>query len=153
MGDDLYAEDWVREGFVTCGAPFYAPIAGNVIYAGINTAGNDSANYGYQVVIRSTINRDYVFRVAHLQAGSLTKVAGDVVSVGELIGRVGNTPNLSTCHAQMALYKDITMVGPYGTKGLPNVRAGLPPSGIISPASSPFAMGFKVNAPGRIANP
>jgi murein DD-endopeptidase MepM/ murein hydrolase activator NlpD len=152
-GDDQYAEDWVG-GSSTCGAPFYAPIAGKVIYAGYTGAGTGFASYGYQIVIRSTINRFYAFRVAHLQAGSITKVKGDYVRVGELIGRVGNTPNWSTCHAHMVVYKNINAVSSLnGLNGVDNLKAGSSPSGAITPAASPFAAPFNPNAPGRIANP
>jgi murein DD-endopeptidase MepM/ murein hydrolase activator NlpD len=153
IGDDQYARDWVG-GPSTCGAPFYAPIAGKVIYAGYTGAGTGFASYGYQVVIRSTLNRFYAFRVAHLQAGSITKAKGDYVSVGELIGRVGNTPNWSTCHAHMAVYKNIDAVSPLnGLKGVDNLKVGSSPSGAITQASSSFASPFNPNAPGRIPNP
>jgi murein DD-endopeptidase MepM/ murein hydrolase activator NlpD len=150
-GDDLYAEDWVG-GASTCGAPFYAPIAGKVIYAGYTGAGTGFASYGYQVVIRSTLNRFYAFRVAHLQAGSITKAVGDYVRVGEMIGRVGNTPNWS-CHAHLVVYKNINTVNPNGIKGVDYLKAGASPSGAITQNASPFASEFNPNAPGRIANP
>ena len=152
IGDDVYAEDWVA-GASTCGAPFYAPIAGKVIYAGYTGAGTGFASYGYQVVIRSTLNRFYAFRIAHLQAGSITKSFGDYVRVGELIGRVGGTPNWS-CHAHMVVYKNINAVSPLnGIKGVDNLKAGSSPSGAITQSTSPFASQFNPNAPGRIANP
>jgi murein DD-endopeptidase MepM/ murein hydrolase activator NlpD len=151
IGDDQYAQDWVG-GPSTCGAPFYAPLAGKVIYAGYTGAGTGFASYGYQVVIRSTLNRFYAFRVAHLQAGSITKAVGDYVRVGELIGRVGNTPNWS-CHAHIVVYKNINAVNPNGIKGVDYLKAGASPSGAINSNPSPFAVSFKVNAPGRIANP
>jgi murein DD-endopeptidase MepM/ murein hydrolase activator NlpD len=153
VGDDQHAEDWAS-GAYTCGAPFYSPIAGTVLYAGYTGDGSGFASYGYQIVIRSSINRGYAFRVAHLQAGSITKTVGSQVSVGELIGRVGGTPNWS-CHAHMVVYKDIRMTSPInGLKGVDNLKLGSSPSGAVTSSYvSPFPMEFNPDAPGRPMNP
>lgn len=153
VGDDQYAEDWVNGSPARCGDNVYAPIAGTVIYAGYTGDGSGFASYGYQVVIRSSIDRDYAFRVAHLQAGSIIHSVGAVVSVGDYIGRVGNTPNWSICHAHFALYKDIKLTSSNGYTGVQNLRAGSSPSGAITNSPSPFAQEFNPNAPGRRPNP
>ncbi len=109
---------------------------------------------GVQIVIRSSINRGYAFRVAHLQPGRITKTVGSTVSVGELIGRVGGSPNWS-CHAHMVVYKDIRLTSPInGLKGVDNLKLGSSPSGAVTSSyASPFPMAFNLNAPGRPMNP
>ncbi len=96
-GGDYYADDWANG---TCGTDFKAPISGKVIFSGYINNG-----YGNQVVIQSTDNYNFAFRVAHLQSRSVWN--GQWVNAGQVIGKVGTTGNSTGCHGHVVLYKNI----------------------------------------------
>ena len=62
-------------------------------------AGNPSGSLGVFVVVAHTIDgKELTSTYGHLQYGSLTVGVGDTVSVGEILGRVGNTGTSTGSH-------------------------------------------------------
>jgi len=94
---DYYADDWKNGG---CGTYFKAPFSGKVIFAGEVTWG-----YGKQIIIQSTQNGNFAFRIAHLQGIYVWN--GQYVKAGQIIGTVGTTGNSTGCHGHCVLYKNI----------------------------------------------
>lgn len=102
---DYYADDWVTSQG-TLNQAMYSPIAGTVIYAAqaVSGSGGDPA-YGKQVIVRSSQNNTFAFRVAHLNTISVS--VGQVVSEGTLLGKIGSTGNSTGPHAHTVLYRNL----------------------------------------------
>lgn len=117
FGSDYYAMDWSNRLVPTCDSPFYAPLNGEVILVNgsCQTHCTPSAAlcgaYGNQIIIRSTDNPAYFFRVAHLATVNVHQ--GKMVKAGDLIGTIGSTGNSTGPHAHVALYRntDIFLTG------------------------------------------
>lgn len=137
IDDDYYADDWIRynsqDQNISCGENVYAPFAGTVLYAGRLTY-----SYGRTVIIRSTANNGFAFRVAHLQSISGSVTTGGSVSEGQYLGKVGDDDGTSNgetsnfgCHAHAVLYKNIN-----NSTALANLGGGHAPSGDIGSQTS-----------------
>jgi Peptidase family M23/Secretion system C-terminal sorting domain len=96
---DQYADDWAGGNHSACGWNIYSPFCGTVITAGWCNS------YGYNVVIRSTANSGFAFRVAHLS--SVTVSVGQSVDRNTRIGVLGTTGNSTGCHAHTVLYRNV----------------------------------------------
>ncbi|MEM6379430.1 MAG: M23 family metallopeptidase [Bacteroidota bacterium] len=96
---DFYALDWLRPLVATCGVDFKAPLSGKVIWTG----GSDEG-YGKQIIIQSDQDSTFAFRIAHLEA--ITARLGQIVKIGDVIGRIGDTGN-GPCHGHLVLYQKI----------------------------------------------
>lgn len=115
-GGDYYADDWAN---YTCGTEVKAPFSGKVIYSGWS----DAWGYGNQIVIQSTDNYNFAFRIAHMQNIYYWK-KGDYVQAGQLIGHVGTTGNSTGCHGHCVLYKNIYQNYKWGQTGLYRLERG-----------------------------
>jgi hypothetical protein len=82
----------------TFGAQVLSPAAGVVVHAVDGLPDGDSRRVlpGNHVIIRLT--QDRFVALAHLQQGSVAVVEGDVVTVGQPIGRAGNSGNSDFPH-------------------------------------------------------
>lgn len=122
---DHYAKDFgkldisIYDSQVTCNQTFNSPLNGTVIHI---TLGNSpycenlnlpqsSFNYGNQIVIQSSTNPDFAFRVSHLNSINSNLTEGDFVYVGSPLGEVGSTGVISA-HAHCVLYKNINQAIP-----------------------------------------
>ncbi|MBK7872320.1 MAG: T9SS type A sorting domain-containing protein [Saprospiraceae bacterium] len=108
VGQDFYALDWYSDE--PCNKTFYAPIEGNIVCESHNCApdcGFSSPCNGYanQVLIRSSLDSNFIFRVAHLNFTYVER--GDYVKVGDPIGAVGSTGLSRGAHAHCVLYKNV----------------------------------------------
>lgn len=143
MGGDSYADDWSRGAGATLGQIFNSPMAGTVIFAGqggdIYPAGVYS--FGNQVIVRSSENSTFAFRVAHLSLISVS--VGQTVSAGTKLGEVGSTGNSTGAHAHCVLYKNLDQT--YGTlTGLQRLQGGYGFG--YSGAANQFAAAYYFNA-------
>lgn len=105
---DYYADDWVTY-YGTQNKPMYSPISGTIIYAdwvNANTNPTGDPLYGRQVVVLSSQNNTFAFRVAHLETISVS--VGSNVSEGDLLGYIGSTGNSSGPHAHTVLYRNLS---------------------------------------------
>lgn len=131
IDDDYYADDWIRFRSVSpydnisCGENVHAPFDGTVLYAN-----RLAYSYGRTVILRSSANNTFAFRVSHLQSIAAGITSGATVSQGQIIGKVGNDAGTSgavfVCHAHAVLYKNITT-----GNALTNLMGGHAPSGDI----------------------
>jgi murein DD-endopeptidase MepM/ murein hydrolase activator NlpD len=107
-GSDYYAIDWSSNQFPVCDSPFYAPLSGKVVavYGACSTFCAASiavcGAYGNQILIRSDVNPDFYFRVAHLARVYVSQ--DETVQPRQLIGRVGGTGNTQGPHAHCVVY-------------------------------------------------
>lgn len=105
---DYYADDWVT-AYGTMNKPMYSPISGTIIYAdwvNANTNPTGDPLYGRQVVVLSSQNNTFAFRVAHLETISVS--VGNTVSEGDLLGYIGSTGNSDGPHAHTVLYRNLS---------------------------------------------
>ncbi len=153
VDDDYYALDWARSGgdVNTCGQEFRSPLEGTVIYAAQHSTG-----YGNTVIVQSTQNGNFAFRVSHLQ--SISVADGQTVQVGTRLGYVGADGGNFSCHVHAVLYKNIySRISPGSPRGIDYLAIGHAPSGSVSaglPANL-FAAQYNFNAScnnARIAN-
>ena len=96
-------------------APLYAPVQGTVVIAsdtmedsdGANMVSNQEDAVGNTVVIETEEGLFVVF--AHLRQGSVTVSEGEPVTVGDPIGKVGNSGNTTVphLHFQIQTHKDV----------------------------------------------
>ncbi len=107
---DMYAEDWGLPGDDDCNKDFYAPFDGKVLYAGWVDNSRPTFSYGLNVVIQSSSNPDFAFRVGHLN--SISIISSIPIKAGQKIGTIGTTGNSTKCHAHLVLYKNLS--APYG---------------------------------------
>ena len=90
----------VNENYWAYGQRLLAPAAGTVVTAidglpdQIPPVGSDLANPAGNHVVIEVADGEYLL-IAHMQPGSLTVAAGDVVESGQQIGLVGNSGNTS----------------------------------------------------------
>ena len=117
LGGEYYADDWSRTGGAL-GAAFNSPLGGTVLFVG--TGGEPT--YGNQVVVRSSQDPNFAFRVAHLSLVSVT--VGQTVSVGTKLGEVGSTGNSTGPHAHCVLYKSIDQTYLGGLTGVQRLQQG-----------------------------
>lgn len=91
-------EGKAHEESCTFGATILAPAAGVVVHVvdGLPDGNSRQELAGNHIVIQMTENR-YV-ALAHLQQGSIVVESGDVVEIGQRIGRAGNSGNSDFPH-------------------------------------------------------
>jgi hypothetical protein len=129
------------EDYYTYGRPVLAPADGIV-----RVVQNDQPNQpiGASRFLRTAGNHlvlevapDEFLVIAHMQPGSITLVPGDAVSVGQAIGRVGNSGNSSEPHVHIHLQDSVrAFLGEgipfyfhdYRVRGL-NIERGMPQGG------------------------
>lgn len=106
-----FAQDW---NYKTdeCNYDFYSPLAGTVLYSSwgciansCTSKGGCTTSWGNTIVIRSTYDPSYIFRIAHLQNFARNFQSGDNINSGEKLGRIGNTGSSSNTHAHCQLNK------------------------------------------------
>lgn len=96
----------------SCDRIIKSPIDGKVIFVDDNfdpvcdEFDNSIGGYGNQVVIQSSIDKTFAFRVAHLNFINSLQIGDDVV-VGQEMGTVGGTSQQQNPHAHCGLYKNI----------------------------------------------
>jgi murein DD-endopeptidase MepM/ murein hydrolase activator NlpD len=90
------------------GTPVVAPFGGTVSWVQYQAGGA-----GWYVVLHALDGRDYVFM--HLQAGSIEVKAGDTVTTGKLLGKVGTTGDSTGPH----LHFEVWTGGPWQFGGKP----------------------------------
>jgi len=97
----------------SCDRPIFSPIDGEVIY--INNSfdpicdelDDTVSGYGNQIVIQSSIDKTFAFRIAHLNSITDDLEIGSMVSLGEEIALTGGTSGQEFPHAHCSLYKNI----------------------------------------------
>lgn len=119
LGGDWFAEDWGLPGSQDCDSVIKSPLDGTVIFSGYG----GETGYGIQVVIRSSVNNQFAFRVCHLSSSLVSM--GSNVSAGQVIGRIGTTGSSTGCHAHTALYKNITSIYSGTTTAVQRLQSGL----------------------------
>ncbi len=142
---DYYAIDWNNTQFLSdCNEPFLSPLAGTVYveYGSCSASCGNTTNcgshlYGNNVIIISSINPTYAFRVAHLN--SLCVATGDHVNIGSQLGIIGNTGNSYGSHAHCATYKNLN-----GSTNYP--FGGSPWGGSSGQPANNYAVAFKFDA-------
>lgn len=87
-----------------CGAPLYAAAAGTVTRTG--------SYYDYGNVVFLDHGNDIQTAYGHLQWGTQTVQEGDVVDVGEVIGREGTTGVSTGCHLHFEVWVNGTRIDP-----------------------------------------
>lgn len=109
--DDRFAQDWNRCGNNDDGTWFVAPVDGKVVYAGKqNTVA--MRDFGYRVdIVQELGDKKLMFRIAHLQNGSIpsglvvgSHVLGGITYLGK-IGGSGQVDNSYSPHAHCVLYE------------------------------------------------
>jgi len=118
---DYFSDDWNWGDSASsdCGVDFYSPLDGTVIFTGTGA----EAGYGNQVVVQSSDNSNFAFRVAHLQTVSVSK--GQTVSRGIKLGEIGKTGDDSyTCHAHAVLYRNISQIYSGSQTALDRLKSG-----------------------------
>jgi hypothetical protein len=109
--DDHLAEDWNNCDHNDDDEWFVSPVDGKVVYAGKqNTVA--MRDFGYRVdIVQELGNKKLMFRIAHLQNGSIptslvvgSQVLGGVTYLGK-IGGTGQTDNSYNPHAHCVLYE------------------------------------------------
>lgn len=90
-------------GMFGAGMPVYSQSTGKVLTSGYS----DTA--GYWVVVDSN---GTIFKYMHMQKGSLTKKAGQLVTAGEVIGKVGSTGFSTGAHLHFQVEKGGKAVNP-----------------------------------------
>lgn len=98
----------VNEDYYAFGQTLYAPADGEVISA-VNDLpdvmpqlGSDPVNVAGNHVIIKVAEGEYLL-IAHMQEGSVLVEAGDMVTAGQEIGRVGNSGNTTEPHIHIHL--------------------------------------------------
>ena len=115
---EFYADDWVNQISTVCGDSFFTPIGGKIIYlyqyctSGCTALQNSCGNgFGNHIVIQSTVNPNFAFRVAHLKNISPEIIdkynTGQTIQVMEYLGAIGATGKASGPHAHCVLYQNI----------------------------------------------
>lgn len=117
-GNPLPVGTWVR-GFyaghsgldlsASTGTPIYAASSGNILFSGFSRWG-----YGEAVVIEH--GGTYSTLYGHMSARNVS--CGQFVSIGQLIGFVGNTGNSSGPHLHFEIQVNGNAVNPGGTPGI-----------------------------------
>jgi murein DD-endopeptidase MepM/ murein hydrolase activator NlpD len=118
VGGDSYAEDWSKPS--VCLTPMYSPISGTVIFSGLIQP--STSGYGNQVVVRSSSNNQFAFRVAHLDTRSVS-VGDNIVAGVTRLGYIGTTGQSTGCHAHVVLYRNI-LSSYNGSTGLSKLQSG-----------------------------
>lgn len=91
------------------GAPIFAIADGTVVLH------EEGGGFGNHVIIEHTINGQRVRSLyAHMQWGSSPLQQGDAITVGDFIGLVGATGQVTGNHLHFELEVDGTAVDPYG---------------------------------------
>ncbi|MDG5490597.1 T9SS type A sorting domain-containing protein [Psychroserpens sp. SPM9] len=113
---DINSQDWFYNlsgpnGNNGCSKDIRSPLYGKVIFIERNSDTELCENaiqsgYQKQVVIQSLVDKTIAFRVAHLKDVKSGLSKGQIIQVGDVIGKVGGTGTLST-HAHCSLYKNI----------------------------------------------
>lgn len=114
-GGDKLAQDWyLCDNAPTpnceqdCGRDFLAPVSGTVLFAG-----NGNHGFGNEVIIQCYLDNNFAFRISHMQAVEQSILDrfnnGETVgiSVGQLLGQIGQSDDQPTCHVHAVLYKNI----------------------------------------------
>ncbi|MEL6527108.1 MAG: M23 family metallopeptidase, partial [Chloroflexota bacterium] len=91
------------------GTPIYAANSGNVIFSGFSRWG-----YGNAVVIE----HGGVYSTLYGHMSSIAVGCGQFVSVGQVIGLVGNTGNSSGPHLHFEIMVSGEAINPSGTPGI-----------------------------------
>ncbi|MFY0630010.1 MAG: T9SS type A sorting domain-containing protein [Flavobacteriaceae bacterium] len=99
----------------SCNRVFNSPIDGTVIFVdrsysatcSYETADGATNGYGNQIIIQSSVDSTFAFRIAHLNSITSTIQIGSNVTVGQEIGTTGATSNKVYAHAHCSLYKNI----------------------------------------------
>ena len=117
---DRYAIDFSQNGCDAYGKPVVAAAAGAVTVVEIS---DSHVGYGTQVVIDH--GNGLVTRYAHMKPDSIAVAVGDVVSPGDMLGRVGDTGLVrgAACPAHYGTHLHFAL---YGGDSDANYRAVLP---------------------------
>lgn len=144
LGGDYYADDWNLSGTLDCGVSFLSPLTGTVIFVG----GDPISGYGYNIVVQSSNDSNFAFRIAHLNSISVSN--GQNVSAGQKLGEIGNTGLSQGCHAHCVLYKNITNIYSGSQTALQRLQQGLTLG--VSGNANQFAAMYYFSAQNTIQN-
>ncbi|MBA4407232.1 hypothetical protein C0389_08165 [bacterium] len=144
LGGDYYADDWNLSGTLDCGVSFLSPLKGTVIFAG----GDPTSGYGYNIIVRSSDDSNFAFRIAHLNSISVSN--GQDILAGQKLGEIGNTGLSQGCHAHCVLYKNITNIYSDSQTALQRLQQGLTLS--VSGNANQFAAMYYFSAQNTIQN-
>lgn len=150
LGGEYYADDY---NHVTatgdCNAVFKSPLSGKVIFVSKScspecyASGNTSCGNGFGncVIIQSTTNTNYAFRIAHLN--SVFVSLNQYITAGTPVGLIGSTGHSSGSHAHCCLYQKINNLI-NGVRAIDRLKNGQ--SLLMDGNANEFAANFKFDA-------
>lgn len=104
----------LNESYLCWAQPIYSPIAGTVVVAvdGIpdNVPGDMNPHMASGNCLMIHSDHGFVVVLCHLKLGSVTKKKGDVVEVGAMVGRCGNSGNASEPHLHIHIQSEVGFV-------------------------------------------
>lgn len=126
----LRARSWTPsepQAYFAFGAPLVAPCTGTVVVASdglpdLPVPEQDAVNKGGNFVMIDC--GDFVVALAHLQSGSVTVCAGDIVDRGAPIGRMGNSGQTGEPHLHIHAQRELGADNPFGGEPLPLIIGG-----------------------------
>jgi murein DD-endopeptidase MepM/ murein hydrolase activator NlpD len=133
---DYYAQDWSRGNCPD--STFFSPFSGIILYTGYDSG------YGNHVVIQSTEDPEFAFRVAHLHEINVS--AGQNVEAKQKLGKIGTTGYSTGFHAHCVLYKNISAEFSPGVSGIERLKSGKSLGVDQSGAANRFATDFVFDA-------